>query len=130
VTAFVFAFLPSIFAPFQSPIQSDQTAQAQRVSTLVTTDLSTAAAETTINASETTRFFSASDAPADGDDLRARYGLDETVQVNVTLQTVESMPDLTVGDRVEDHAVATSARIVMDNANRCRPTCRVVVRVW
>jgi len=130
VVTFIIAFLPSIFAPFQVPIQSDQTAQAERLSTVVTADVTEPYNGTVLNHSRTTGFFSDQTPPVDGSGIRARYGMDVTVQVNVTLQTVKGLDNLHVGSRVGDRAVASSARIVTDNGVICRPTCRLIVRVW
>jgi hypothetical protein len=130
VVAFVLAFLPSIFAPFQVPIQSDQTAQAERLATVITAEVTEPYNGTVLNHSASSRFFSDASPPADGPAIRNRYNMDVTVQVNVTLQTVESLPDRHVGPDVGNRAVASSARVVTDNGVICRPTCRLIVRVW
>jgi hypothetical protein len=130
VVAFVLSYVPTFFSPYSSPIQSDQTAQSDRIAFQVASDLGTENAERRLNASRTTEFFSPAAAPVDGDDLRSRYGLTSTTHVNVTLQTVESEPDLAVGDPYGDHAVAASAHVFTDGGDACHPTCRLVVRVW
>lgn len=127
---FVFATVPTIFAPFQSPIESDQSAQSNRLASQVASDLTAGDSETYLNASGVTDFFSSAANPTDASDLRSRYGLDREVHINVTLRTVEPLPDRTVGDRVGGHAVAASTRVLSDGGNLCRPTCRLVVRMW
>jgi hypothetical protein len=130
IVAFVLSYVPTFFSPYTSPIQSDQTAQSDRVAFQVASDLKTSDSATQLNASRATEFFSPAAGPTDGDDLRARYGLASTTRVNVTLHTIESLPDPTVGDRYRDRAVAASAHVFTDGGNVCQPTCRLVVRVW
>jgi hypothetical protein len=130
VVAFVLALLPSIFAPFQVPIQSDQTAQAERLATVITAEVTEPYNGTVLNHSRSSRFFSDASPPTDSQQIRTRYNMDVTVQVNVTLLTVESIDNLYVGQPVGDRAVASSARVVTDNGVLCRPTCRLIVRVW
>jgi hypothetical protein len=127
---FVFSIVPLILSPYQSPIDADQTAISKRVAIKVVDTLTVARGVTQINETRVTDYFSPAAEPADADALRDRYDLEDDVQINVTVQTAESRSDETIGDAVGDHAVAATTRIVTDGGYYCRPTCRVIVRVW
>jgi hypothetical protein len=140
--------LPTVFQPFESPVESDQIAQSERLSTQITNDLTTRESSAVLNHSAATDFFAPGAGPTSAPDLRTRYGMRQTVNVNVTLLTPDSSgrslcpnaprPARTsgttsgcaVGEDVGDRAVAVSTRVVRDGGFVCKPSCRIVVRVW
>jgi hypothetical protein len=130
VVATAITLLPPVLAPFDAPITSDQGATAERLGDEVTRGLTINGSDNRLDPPATTDFFSPHVPPTDAADLRARYGLGPGTNVNVTLRTVTGLPNLAVGDRYRDRAVAAEMRIVTDGGDRCRPTCRIVVRVW
>jgi hypothetical protein len=130
VVATAITLLPPVLAPFDAPITSDQGATAERLGDEVTRALTIDGSDNRLDPPATTGFFSPYAAPSDEADLRSRFGLGAGTNVNVTLRTVTGLPDLSLGDRYRDRAVAAEMRIVTDGGNRCRPTCRLVVRVW
>jgi len=130
VVATAITLLPPVLSPFDAPITSDQSATAERLGDEVTRELTINGSDNRLDPTATTDFFSPFVSPTTAGDLRSRYGLGAGSNVNVTLRTVAGRPNLAVGDRYRDRAVAAEMRIVSDGGDRCRPTCRIVVRVW
>jgi hypothetical protein len=130
VVATAITLLPPVLAPFDAPITSDQGATVERLGDEVTRELTINGSDNRLDPPATTDFFSPHTTPSDAGDLRSRFGLGVGTNVNVTLRTVAGVPNFALGDRYRDRAVAAEMRIVTDGGNRCRPTCRIVVRVW
>jgi len=147
--AFVFALVPTVFSPYQSPIESDQTAQAERLTTELVAELGADDDRGRMDPTAATELFSPSVAPTTGDQLRSRYGFGGEVQVNVSLVTATgaaadrlcpgapeppksagSTSGCAIGDEVGDHPVAVSVTVLSDGGDVCLPTCRLMVRVW
>ena len=133
-TAFLFAFLPTIFAPFDSDRSASDVSQADRVAATFVENFSVDGKPGQLNASETEGFFAAG---GDGDALRDRYSLPTTSRVNVTVRTQNgsvikdnSGTVLARGDEYDDDVSASSSRIVTFDEDVCDPSCRLVVRVW
>lgn len=130
------SLIPGIFTPFQAPIRSEQTVQAERVSDAIVGDLASTEGGRRLNTSETDAFFDGSTA----DDLRDQHGLGPAVRLNVTLQVdapkgcdAPGAACRSFGDAYDGEAVATSLRVVAGydgTAGACAPTCRILVRVW
>jgi hypothetical protein len=129
VVAATITLLPPVLAPFDAPITSDQSALAGRVGDETVRSLTFERSDNRLDAAAVTDFFSPSSYPRDQSDLRSFYGLGADVQVNVTLDT-GAATDPAVGAAYRDRPVAAVVRVVTDGGNRCRPTCRIVVRVW
>jgi hypothetical protein len=130
VVATTITLLPPVLSPFTAPITSEQSATVERLGDGVTRELTIEGSDNRLDPTATTDFFSPAVPPTDAGDLRARYGLGAGVNVNVTLRTVAGRPNLAVGDGFSDRPVAAEMRVVTDGGDRCRPTCRIVVRVW
>jgi hypothetical protein len=146
--AFVLALVPTVFSPYESPIESDQTAQSERLTEDIGGELSDGGVRGALNYSAATELFSPVAGPTDEDDLRARYELRPEVQVNVSLLTptrrarqlcpgapeppgvVGRTSGCAVGTPVGDNPVAVSVSVFRDGGTFCRPSCRLQVRVW
>jgi hypothetical protein len=140
-TAFVFAFIPSIFAPFNSEVDNSEVSQADRVASAFLDNYSVTDQPGTLNATRTEWFF---DNGTDGDELRDRYDLPVVAQVNVTVRTqngsvirdIDANGRTTAMARGDDYsgepAASTSRIVSFDDDSVCAPesSCRLVVRVW
>jgi hypothetical protein len=140
---FVFAFVPSLFTPFESQVGAAAESQADATATAMVTDLSEPGQPGRFDETATARLMEMSD-----DQLRNRYGLPRTAQLNVTLQpTASSGPvelDTTnapaaAGDAYYDRPAASVTRVVVvEGESDCDPAtgdaedsaCRLIVRVW
>ena len=139
--AFVFAFVPTILAPFTG---EDHTQLADRTATTLAGDwLGDPAEPNVLDPDCTVDFFEQFDGgPPGGSDCRFptgaatlsdAFGLDPATSVNVTVQhpgggtaTVDGV-DLEVGRAPTGSASVTTARRVVSLEER---TYRLVVRVW
>ncbi|WP_323192320.1 hypothetical protein [Halostella sp. PRR32] len=134
-TAFVFAFIPSIFTPFDSEVEDSQVTQADRVASAFLDNYSVADKPGTLDVDRTEEFFGNG---GDGDELRDRYDLPVTSQVNVTVRTPNGSVThqsggvtLARGDDYSGQPAASTSRVVtFDDGSVCDPSCRLVVRVW
>jgi hypothetical protein len=126
-----FAVIPSIFAPFTAPIESDQSVQANRVADQVLDDMTVDGTRNTINDSKANPDFFDGSGGVDADTLRDRYGLSLTSQVNVTIVWDDDPSDrVQVGEDYGERPVASAVRVVVGYENKCSPTCRLIVRIW
>ena len=112
---FVFALIPTVFAPFQTPVTSADTVASQRIADSVQAQITAEGA--TLNTAERDDFFDGTD----GDDLRETYGLSPLTNVNVTLA------GRSVGDPYSGEPVVISRRIVVDSSGE---SAEIEVRVW
>ena len=148
-TAFVFAFIPTIFAPFDENAQNSEVAQSNRVASAFVDTHSVNGKPATLDSSRVEVFF---DAGTGGDALRTLYSLPTTSQVNMTVRTqngsviheLDTTGDgngdllLARGDTYRDQPSSSTSRIVtFDEGNVCNPesgndksACRLLVRVW
>ncbi|MFB6089761.1 MAG: hypothetical protein ABEJ97_01765 [Halobellus sp.] len=141
VVAFVVAFVPTIFAPFQS---ADGPQAADRIATSLATDRLGGPTEPyVLNATCTDAFFeqleSGTDAPTtcrydtDADNTSAMFALPDPGGVNVSVYTLDGSvatrggEELAVGPTVPDVGTVTAARriVLLDGE-----TYRLLVRVW
>lgn len=132
--AFVFTFLPSVVTPFDSSVGGAETAQADRIADRIVNDTATG----------TGNEINFEDSDYEGaENLTEQVGLrassDEDLvydRVNVTIEHLNGSAvvdtDLTAGKAYTGQPAASSARIVTlaNEPDRCRPACRLVVRVW
>jgi hypothetical protein len=126
-----FAVIPSVFAPFTAPIESDQSVQANRVADQVLDDMTVDGTQNTIDDSKANSDFFDGSGGVDADTLRDRYGLSLTSQINVTLVWDDDPGDrVEVGEEYGDRPVASAVRVVVGYEDKCSPTCRLIVRVW
>ncbi len=141
-TAFVFAFIPTIFSPFDGDVQNSEIAQSDRVASAFVDNHSVEGKSGTLDNASVEEFF---DAGNGGDALRKLYSLPTTSQINVTVRTqngstIHSIDStkLARGDTYRDQPSASSSRVVtFDEGNVCSPdpgnnqsACRLLVRVW
>ncbi|WP_135819972.1 DUF7287 family protein [Halostella litorea] len=136
-TAFLFAFIPTIFTPFDSDTGGSDESRADRIAATVVEDFSVDGKPGTLDPVATRSFF---DAGGDGDDLREQYKLPTTARVNVTVRTQNGSvireigsTRLKRGDAYDDQVSASSSRVISfddPSSDVCTPTCRLVVRVW
>lgn len=135
-TAFVFAFIPSIFTPFNSEVDNSEVSQADRVASAFLDNYSVTDKPGTLDATRTAQFF---DNGNGGDELRDRYDLPVVAQVNVTVRTQNGSVirehggvTLARGDDYSSEPAASTSRIVSFDGGVCEPesSCRLVVRVW
>jgi len=143
--AFVFAFIPTLFTPFEDNIAPGLESQASRTAAAIVDNGSIDGRQNWMTESSAQ---SAIDTGGSGADLQNTYDLPETSQVNVTV-TPMSPDDATVvsdsgvdyasGDTFRDRPAATVSRIVViQGVPECDPTtnpdagmaCRLTVRIW
>lgn len=135
VLVVVIGFLPTLTEPFQSGVQSDDSAQADRVAQQAVANLSTVKEPNQLNSTKLDRLLE-----LDGQEMQDRFGLPVATQVNLTVVTlngsdyVENAADepLTSKNDYFSGNAATTARIVRlsGDGHTCEPACRLVVRVW
>lgn len=124
--AAVFGFFPSIFEPFQEPLDNDERTMADNLATqLVETNR-------TMNGQRTLNFTGLNKTIKRTDLLKRQAGIPSWKQVNVTVRTdVTSPPLFTGGDNRTGQVEATTVRYVRaQNDTRCASGCQLVVRVW
>lgn len=144
--AFTFAFVPSIFTPFQSEVITGAGPQSDRVATNVTQDLSIEGRSNWLDGTETEEFFDDGTSPTDADELKNRFDLPFAAKINITVRPIDGgspVDDpggdpLTIGDTYRDRPAASVTRIVVvKGVDECDPTmgadgkaCQLTVRVW
>lgn len=127
-------FFPNLLEDFQSNSIGDHEAQADRVARQIVTNT---AMPGTVNELDVTDLDSIMQ--ENEDQLRGRYGLNGTVNLNITVESLNG--DWYVNDSGNalksqpgyfDTTAGTSARIVTlsDDGYDCSPACRLVVRAW
>ncbi len=146
---FVFAFVPSLFTPFQSDVAPGSTNQADRVGSSIVNDLSMDDRPNWITKRDAAGFFNTF---STAEDLQDRYGLPTTAQINVTIVPlndttpvdfvgITGIPDLpaAAGDTYRDVPAASVSRVVVvKGVPECDPAldpgqgqgCRLIVRIW
>ncbi len=124
---------PQVLASFDQGTEGDARAQADRVARQIVTNTSVPGSPNELNATAvgtvTTR---------DEDELRERFALPSTANLNVTVETlsggryvVDASGRTLAGEPPQDGgAVVSSSRIVTLSDRSCPTACRLVVRVW
>lgn len=133
VVAFVFGMVPGFLAQFTAGVDAAERAQADRLARALVHNHSTPAGETTLNGTKLAATLD--DSP---DQVRDRYGLAATADLNVTVRTIEDRSVVSHGgDRLAlgrprpNRTAGTAARVVtLRESPTCSPGCRLVVRVW
>ena len=124
-----FGLVPNLLTPFQAPVGNDQTVRADRAGAQLLDDLTVADKRNELDTGATNALFDTATASS----LRSRFGYADAVRVNVTLQ-ISSSSRRTVGPNYEGESVASAMRVVTGYADptygECKPTCRLIVRVW
>jgi len=149
--AFVFAFVPSLFTPFESSVDPGASMQVDRVSDQILND--TQIAERPNYLRETGGSYSLSALFSESpDDLQVRYQIPNTSQINVTLRPLESGTDpvavsgapATAGQTYFGRPAASITRVVVvpghdpcdanlapDNGGPdSSQGCRLIIRIW
>ena len=124
----VLSLFPGLLFPFQSATSGSERAEAQTVSTSIVSNNSVGTAQNNLSVTEIQPLFDPSTTEAD---LQARFGLSDTTNINITIETLDG-ESIIFGSANEpgEREVATSTRIVTMNDPECAPACRLVVRVW
>jgi hypothetical protein len=154
--AFVFAFIPTLFTPFDSNVAPGLDAQADRVGDAIVTDAAVDGKPNWLDRDETLDALELTSGSGTGDELQTAYGLPSTSQVNVTVtpMRLEEEDDpitdggdtFAAGDQYRDRSAATVSRIVViQGVDDCDPTldadgnpsngkqgkaCRMTIRIW
>lgn len=131
--AFIFAFVPTIIAPFAGG-ESGQSSQAERVASTLIDQTETGEAH---NELESVELASMS---GDSIDLAVDLGLrvagdDEEIaidRVNITVTEIDSGDQaFSTGDEYADQPSGSATRYVTTtDTGQCEPACRLVVRVF
>ncbi len=120
--AFVIAFLPGIFTPFNAPISDSTTARANRGATFVVNDLSVPQQPNVLNQSRTTVFFEQNETQ-----LRETLSFPSTTGVNVTIsETATGNVAWMAGGTPGDRPAAATTRVVRIGTK----TYQLTVKVW
>lgn len=127
------SFFPGLLNDFQSGSVGDHEAQADRISRQIVTNNTVPGTENQLNATAIEGMMDQSE-----DDLRQRFGVNDTVNLNITLESlngdyyINDTRTLTSEPNYYDTTAGTSARIVTlsDDGYGCSPACRLVVRAW
>lgn len=138
---FVLGLFPGFLEPFTSGPGGAEQAQADRVAGSIVLNLSTAEGKNTLNATRLRTVLDKSEP-----ELRERYGLDSTTGINITVRELDGQEIVeidgqtlaTAEKRKNQSAVSVGRVITLDNrtvynkvdADKCRPGCRLVVKVW
>lgn len=132
----VFAFAPTVFTPFQEPVESEN----QQLSDRLATEL---IAETRgYTDSQTVSFAALNESLSDSSTLGDRIdaaGIRSSKRVNVTVRDPTSGNTLFTsetddeGSVFRDDPAATTVRTIVIHGQRddpCRDGCQLIVRVW
>lgn len=140
--AFVFAFIPSMLTFTTADPGVKAAKQADRASASLIEDLGTVERPNELDGTATAEYFNTSGSEAA---LRRDLGLPNVSDINLTVRSLDggrvlSVPNATgtdvrlaAGDRYpRGRPAAEVARVVTmaDDADRCDPACRLIVRVW
>lgn len=127
-TAFIVAFIPTLFTPFTAPVDASQAAQADRYAAEVLSELTQSDSTNVINGSEVDSFFT-------NESNLDRIPTSEWSDVNVTLVAGNGTVQYTVGPPYRGESTAAATRVVVPEAGdtgnyTCTATCRIEVRLW
>lgn len=134
--AFVFAFIPTVFAPFSDPGHGGVNAQAQEATSVVLGHVTVDGSSTELDKAATEAYFA--DLRGGGVDLVTNVSLKSYANANVTIETLDGDAIVTsggttlaAGDEYENQAGAVTTRIVtIPGHAECATGCRLTVRVW
>jgi hypothetical protein len=126
---FVLALFPGLLMPFESSLDGDTQAAADRVTAEIVSNFSKPAEPNVLNATRLNQtVFNRSRSVAD---LRSQFGLSSDTSINITLEQLNGMTRLNAsGNPVTNDRTAVSVRIVDTGYPGCDPGCRLVVRTW
>lgn len=127
-------FFPNFLDGLQTDSMGGQEAQADRIGREIVSEY---ALNGTVNELDAARMESLS--TKSEDDLREKFGLSNTTNINITVETLNSSAFVDDGSNTlnsvpdyYDRQAGSAARIVTlsDPSYDCSPACRLVVRVW
>jgi hypothetical protein len=131
----VVGLLPTLTAPYQSGVDGDDIAQADRIAQQLVANLSTIETPNRLNSSQLGTVLELPE-----DNLSDRYGLPRGTNINITVNTLDggeriknaTGTPLTSVQEYDRGSAASAARIVRlsNESSTCDPACRLVVRVW
>ncbi|QGN06248.1 hypothetical protein Hrd1104_02380 [Halorhabdus sp. CBA1104] len=126
---FVLALFPGLLTPFESSLDGNTEAAADRVTAEIVSNFSKPAEPNVLNATRLNQtVFNDSRSVAD---LKSQFGLPSDTGLNITLQRLDGMAHLNAsGNPVTNDRTAISVRIVDTGFSGCDPGCRLVVRTW
>ncbi|ELZ43692.1 hypothetical protein C464_16122 [Halorubrum coriense DSM 10284] len=127
-TAFVVAFIPTLFTPFTAPVDASQTAQADRYAAEVLAEITQSDSENVLNGTKTDAFFT-------NESNLDRIPTSEQSEVNVTLVNGTGGVQHAIGPSYRGESTAAATRIVVPETgyvgnHNCTTTCRIEVRLW
>lgn len=127
-------FFPNFLDGLQTDSMGGQEAQADRIGREIVSEY---AVNGTVNELDADRLETLK--TKSEDDLREKFGLPDTTNINITVETLDSSGFInrsgaTLNSEPQYYAsqAGSSARIVTlsDPTYDCTPACRLVVRVW
>lgn len=124
----VFGFFPSIFEPFEEPVDSDEETMADNLASEAIDNFTVAGNQRTLN------FTALDDALTQprSYDINKTAGLQTWRNWNITIRTDSGVLE-TGGDNLDDYSgpTATTIRFIqLTEHAECNNGCRLVVRVW
>jgi hypothetical protein len=126
VTIFgVFAFVPTVFDPFEEPTSPDEHVMADRLAADLVDNHTMHVAERTVD-------LDSLDAALGSDvaDVQAWAGIPDWKQVNVTVKHGQSRVVWEGDEWRGDRPGGMSVRRIVSHQEACRDGCNLVVRVW
>jgi len=130
----VMTLLPSFVSPFQSDVAGEDTAQAERITKQIVSNLSVQGYPNSLNLTSFQQVLGLPEA-----DLNDRYGVADFKNINITVRTMNGSSWITAGgspltsqEPYHGEGAASEVRIVAfeDGTDNCTPACRIRVRVW
>lgn len=118
--------------PFSTDVDSEDVTQSTRVADTLVQNLSRGERPNELNATRTETTFGQSE-----QELRERWGLDNSTNFNVTVETLNSSGivesggvTLAAGTTRQNRSTGSVTRIVTLSNGTCSPSCRMTVRTW
>lgn len=132
--ALVLTLLPSFVSPYQSDVAGQDTAQADRITQQIVSNLSVEGEPNRLDLSAFRHLLGINDSA-----MSERYGIPDYQAVNITVSTMNGSAwiraggtPLTSKESYDRENAATEVRIVTfdGSTENCSPACRLLVRVW
>lgn len=137
VIAFVFAFLPTVFSPFDTDVGAAQQSQADRTATFISHNITESGEPNHVNTTQAETFFSENDGSVDT--IQNTTGVSFDARINVTISPLDEDDPVEIGGERAvagptynqgQPAVSASRILVIDEVDECDPGCELEVRVW
>nr|WP_181685618.1 hypothetical protein [Halorhabdus salina] len=126
---FVLALFPGLLMPFESTLDGDTEAAADRVSAEIVSNFSEPAEPNVLNTTQLDQtVFNSSRSVAE---LRSDFGIASDTSLNISVEQLDGVARLNAsGNPVTSDRTAVSVRIIKTGTSGCNPGCRLVVRTW